>query len=386
MGRISRRGLPLAIALVLLTLLTQSGCWSYREIDNLMIVSGLSVDAGPKDDDLELTVEVIDIDSGQGNVNRTKTISLTGKSMFQLVRNLIAVTGRKLYWSHAKVIVISEEIAKRGVGPYLEYICRDTETRADMYIAMAKGSTAKAVLNAKPVGDRVISFEISDMLRNQKHLGVVPVLEIWDLVDRMERQGRTPLIPVIELIPYGEGHAVKMNGSAILIKGKYEGYLSGQQTFYCRFVKNEIDGGVLLINGKQKPDAISLEILESKTKRQLIVKNNRPTFHIKVETDVSLIEVLDDEPIFAEKDRTRLEQRASQTLKQRISEHIELVQNTYRTDLFGFGTYVHEHNPALWRNYRDRWNTYFPQMEISVEAKVNIRNTAKTLKPIEEKE
>lgn len=43
-------------------------------------------------------------------------ISMTVETMFEIVRNMISMTGTKLFWSHMKVIIFSEEIARERGG------------------------------------------------------------------------------------------------------------------------------------------------------------------------------------------------------------------------------------------------------------------------------
>ncbi|WP_058304058.1 Ger(x)C family spore germination protein [Gorillibacterium timonense] len=382
-----RRLAGLFAVLVLLTTIT--GCWSYKEIDDLMIVSGLAIDKGEKDGEIMLTVEIVDVESAtnSNSINRAKVISLSGKSMFDIVRTMISMIGKRLYWSHAKTIIISKDIAREGVAPYLDWFCRDTETRADMYIMITKDGMAKDILHSTSVGRQIVSFEASEILRNQKSVGKAPIMEIWDMVDQIERAGKTPIAPLVYLSPYKNRSTVTLEGSAIMELGKYRGALNGEETLYCQFVKDEIKGGVLLIDGANKANAISLEILKNKTSLKLIHKKDRlPSIAIKVKTDVSMDEIRDEEPFMTVKDREAIERRVARALEYRIEDLITRIQEKYGSDIFGFGAYLHEHDPKLWRTVENNWREAFTQLDVNVSVEVHLRSTAKTSRSIQVRE
>lgn len=101
----------------------------------MSIVAGVALDKNKADNNIQLTVEMVDTQGGlQQNQTGFKMLSLTGDTIFSIVRNMISVTGRKLFWSHAKVIIVSEELAREGLVKVIDWYSRDTETRADVYI------------------------------------------------------------------------------------------------------------------------------------------------------------------------------------------------------------------------------------------------------------
>ncbi|WP_438432583.1 Ger(x)C family spore germination protein [Gorillibacterium sp. sgz500922] len=362
---------------------TLTGCWSYRELDSLMIVSGLAIDKGEQDGQIMLTVEVVDVqNSSKNSANSSHVITMTGDSMFNIVRDFISVTGKRLYWSHAKIIILSKEITREGVNRYLDWFARDTETRADMFVLIADHGKAKDIFNPAIGKRRIISFEIADILKKEKNLERAPMVEIWDMINRIERTGKSPTAPLVRLVPFEKGWTEQVEGLAVLELGKYVGDLDGEQTLYCLFVKDLIRGGALVIDGKTMKNAISLEIDSSKTAKSLVFKNGKPVFLLRIKTEVSLDEVREEEPFYTRKERDELEARASKTLERRISEHIERVQSQYGADIFGFGNYIHEHHPELWKRYRSNWHEEFRKLDVRVAAEVNVKSTGKTSEPI----
>ncbi|QSF45494.1 hypothetical protein JRJ22_02165 [Paenibacillus tianjinensis] len=76
-------------------LISLSGCWNYSEIDDMNIVAGVAIDKNKKENNLQLTVEMVDTQEGmQQSQASFKMISLTGNTIFDIARNMISLTGK----------------------------------------------------------------------------------------------------------------------------------------------------------------------------------------------------------------------------------------------------------------------------------------------------
>ena len=56
---------------------------------------------------------------------------------------MITLSGKKLYWSHATVIILSKEIASEGILKVIDFYNRDAEAREDIHLVISKEATAK---------------------------------------------------------------------------------------------------------------------------------------------------------------------------------------------------------------------------------------------------
>src|SRR4051794_23013200 len=110
--------IPLSICIIMLT-----GCWNYKEIDKLAIVAGAAIDK--EDDQFLLTAEVVKTKGEKDSKPESLKIEGRGKTIFDATRNINKVSGKRLYWSHAKVIIISQEVAREGIIPAIDLFNRD---------------------------------------------------------------------------------------------------------------------------------------------------------------------------------------------------------------------------------------------------------------------
>ena len=105
--------------------------------------------------------------------------------------------GKRLYWSHAKVVIICPELAEDGVLQVLDWFSRDSETRTDINILVSKGVTASEILMSHPISETVVSYEIHKILDSQKRLNHAPDIEVWKFANEMESKGIAAIAPVV---------------------------------------------------------------------------------------------------------------------------------------------------------------------------------------------
>lgn len=358
-----------------------SSCWNYREINDMSIVSGVAIDKGGTDGKYEVTVELIDIQQGKDVNMHSKYITLSGNTMFEISRNMIALIGKKLYWSHSKSIIISEDIARDGISGILDWYSRDAETRTDARILVSKENTAKEVLKSKPVTENYTSFELSKLLKNEDTLSNIPVVDLWDILDTLAQDGLSTWLPTVKINKNNDDNILQVDGSAIFSKDKLIGCIDETSTKNILFAKDKVNGGLLVLD-KESESPITFEIFKNKTTIKPSIENGNLQFNIYTDTTVSLDEIQSDYEFYTEEGKNELENELSDMLQKSIYSSIKRIQSEYGADILGFGAKLNENNPATWNDVKDDWDKIFKTLTISVNSKVNIKNSAVTSKPI----
>ncbi|WP_052429305.1 Ger(x)C family spore germination protein [Paenibacillus borealis] len=373
----------LAVLVSVLLLGSISGCWNYAEVDDMSIVAGVAIDKNKADGKLLLTVEMVDTNGGLDKTQAGfKMISLSGDTMFEIVRNIISMTGKKLFWSHAKAIVFSEEIAREGLIKAIDWYSRDTETRSDVFIFVSKEKTAREILDLNSTTEAIMSFELAQMMRDEKHTSSAPTVEIWDFIDKLETSGNNSVAPMISIHEKNGQKNERVEGTAIFVRDRMVGKLNGDETKNMLFVKNSIKGGVLDVEDKNGVPSYSLEIISNHTKLKPIMIDGKLQMQIHTVTKTGLDEVMTPEGFFKDESIQDIEKRASERLQADILSLIHKVQQEYDADIFAFGENVHENQPKVWAKVKDHWPEVFADLEVTVSSKVTIQSTAKTSRAI----
>lgn len=371
--------------IILLQTTTMTGCWNYREIDKLTIVAGVAIDKG-KNHKYQITIETIEISGAQDAKPVSQQISIEGDTIFDAVRNEISLTGKRLYWSHTKVVILSKEIAKEGILRVVDWFNRDSETRADVLLIVSRESKAKDIFNGNGTTDQIKSFVLAEMLKSEKSLSKAPITELWKFANDLETNGIVAILPSVHLQKNNGHYSPQISGTAIFSRDKLIGFIDSAETKNMLFAMDEVKGGLLTLNGSSSKYStpISLEIFNSKTKKKPIIHNGKIDYKINIDTTVSLDEIGGSTNILEVKKIRQLEQQAGYVLKHRVEKCIKHIQSSYGVDVFGFGKQLQKEEPKIWEQVAPRWDKgKFKDIQVNVNTKVHIKGSGMLSKPIQ---
>lgn len=371
----------LKLTLLLFSILVNSifttGCWNYREVDKMAIVAGVAIDKGIKDQ-FQMTVEIIQISSGRDAKMTSKIITAEGKTMFDAARNIISLIGKRLYWSHAKVIILSKEIASEGVNNAIEWYFRDSETREDIALLISEAVSAKEIFESQGTTEDIKSFTLGDMKRNLKSLSKAPEIDALQYSIESQTKGMSAIIPAVNVKQMNGKMLPQISGTAIIKNGKLVGFLNGEETKDLLFIRNEVKGGLLIeeMQSNDVPTLVSLEIFKNKTKVTPVVADNDIEININIDAKVTIGEISGTENVIDDEGRRKLEQRVDNRLKERIEALVEKVQSKYDADIFGFAARLQENNVQVWDSVGNDWEEVFKDLNVNVTTKVHIKSSS----------
>lgn len=374
--------IAMLVILISLNSFFAASCWNYREIDEMAIVSGVAVDKGTNHKFL-ITVEIVELTGGTEVKQSIRIVATEGDSMFDAVRNLIAIIGKKAYWSHTKVVVISKEIAREGLVKVVDWYNRDVETREDVHLLISKNETAKEIFEGKPITDEVLSFQLDRMIDNQRVLAKAPFVNLRDFINTYSTKGFCAIAPAISADNISGEKRTQIMGTAIFKADRLMGFLDDQDTQTMLFIQNEVMGGVLFSEEKIKDSFATLKIYKNKTKVKPVIDANNIMMEVNIEMNTAVGEIDGTGDLINEDGRKILEQYFEDMLNNRASMLIKEIQTKYGTDIFGFGAKLHEDKPSVWKVVGDNWGEEFKNLKVTINTKVSIKNSAQLAKPLE---
>ena len=377
--------LIIMLAMTISVLLTS--CWNYREIDKLAIVTGVAVDKDTNGQYI-LTAEIAKVSGGRETKTISEVVTMKGRTMFDAVRNGISITGKRLYWSHSKALILSKEVASEGMIKVIDWYIRDAEPREDVNVLISEGASAKEIFEGQGTTEDIRSFTLNEVEKNQEKLSNAPTTDILKYGIESQTKGISTLIPTIVLKKTDNKLAPQVIGTAIIKNDKLAGFLNGEETKDLLFIRNEVKGGVL-VGGTQENAAatyISLEILKNETKVTPIIDGINIKINLDIDTTVAINEIDSRENVIDEDGRTKLEQSIERKLKEQVESLIKKIQSEYDADIFKFGTKMREDKSKIWDRVKNNWEEIFKDLPVNVKTKVHIKNSAVLSKPVEEGE
>ncbi|OIJ11792.1 hypothetical protein BKP37_15245 [Anaerobacillus alkalilacustris] len=387
------RAVTLSTVLLTLSFLL-TGCLDYHEIDDLAIVLLTGLDA-EENGHIKITSQVAipqalsGIQSTQGDSTDGFIVySEEGKNINVAMQFMQQKMSRTLFYDHRRVLLIGEELAKRGLEDVFDHFTRNPSSRMQTYILIAKNSKAQDLLNTS------VPFETNpgQALRNLIHTDLSISTTLQDLINELADEGIDSVVGAIELVPSfktGSGGLDMMTfqfaGAAVLKDYKLIDYLDKPNTRNLLWVRNEIEGGYMT---GHVPGAgeVSMEIIKADSSLETVLKDNQIKINITAKASGPIYENNTNLDLGNPKNVNKAEEALNEILEQRLRIVIDTAQNQLRSDIFGIGREIHRNHPKYWQKIKDNWNDIFPNIEIQVNSNVTVTNTGMYGPPLHLKE
>ncbi len=361
-----------------------TGCWNYREINQMSIVSGAAIDK-TVDGKYKITVEIIDLKSGGQDANiHSKKLESYGESFFDAIRNTIKFNSQKLYWGHAEIIIVSKEVAQEGILQILDFLNRDAEPRLSIDILVSKEASAAQLLNSQSITTEIRSFEINKMLDVEKNLSKSPKTEVYQFVNALGNEGISPVLPVIGLKENHGMETSQLSGTAVFKKDKLAYMFNEEDTKYYLFIVDKVSGGLLVLKDTQDKDVseITLEIEKNKTEIRPVYSKGKLHFELTVRTKTSLGEIENSSDYYNKTDMDKIQKKAEEMLQREVERVVRAVQREYDVDIFGFGESVRQDIPELWKKIQPQWADIFKDVPVKVDVDLEVNHSGLLSKSI----
>lgn len=380
-----------AAALLLLVLLTGllGGCWSRKEITEVAVVLGTGVD-WTADGRIRLTVQIArptafagggEAAGGGREAPASWVVSAEGKTIEEAERYLAMKVPRDIYWGHSIILVIGEEMAKKGTRMVTNFFQRDRQPRETMWIMVAKGE-AKDFLETYSTLAKT-SAQAAGFLTRMKTGYTVQVREFAEM---LASKGVQPVATRVEVkeagVTPGPGREkespalkqVELAGVAVFKEDKLIGWLDDYETRGLLWLKGEAMKGVVTVPSPGEPDkAVSFEIRRGSTKVTPEYDGEYLWFDVKVEVEGDMLEQQSREDLAKPEKIKALESEIAGEISRRAAVALEKAQREYGVDIFGFGDAFHRKYKKEWRELKDRWDEEFARAEVYITVEAHVR-------------
>lgn len=353
-----------------------TGCWNYRGLDKLSIVTGFAIDK--KDDIYQLTFEIIDLGKSSKETGiTTKIVETEGKTIFDGIRKANTKNNNKLYFSSTETVIVSHQIvAEDGLNSVIDFLVRDAELRENIIIVISQEDSASEVLKGAEANSIILSYDINQIItEDNATIGATVSDTLYEVINNLNSQGSEILLPAIHLVESGEDKVVEVNGTAIFSSDRLVGFLSPEDTTYLLMINNDLSGGILTCCST-KDNNVTFEIKKTTTKRSFEYKNDKLKIILKPSFEVALAEMSEHKDLLDIKVIEDFEAQMKTHVSEEMHRVIKLMQTEYKVDAFNFGNHVYKNDLSLWREIHEKWPEMFQELEVEIEVKVQIINSA----------
>lgn len=373
----------LIIIFIFITAFTLTGCWNYKEVNDIWMVSGLAIDWDKQNEKYIISSEIIKPVNGEEGSITSEVITFESYTIFDAMRKSISISGKKLYWSHCYVVIISEPIAEKGIGSILDLISRSGEFRTNIVFMVSKEKTAKEMLEKKMKLFDIASFQLDDMVKSYDKLSNSWNSEMWNFRKDYFDEGISPIMTAVRLSESNGKILPQIYGCGVFKEDKLIGYIDNIEMESLLLVRNSLKGGDIPIkNMDNTKAAITLEILSSKTELEPKIQGDDITMNINIKLNVAIPELEVKENIINEKDLANLKDYTNGKVEEQILAFVLKCQTKLKCDILGYGKLIQKKEPSKWKMLEKNWDEEFQTVKTNVNVETNIISSYRLYKTI----
>ncbi|MBC7343240.1 MAG: Ger(x)C family spore germination protein [Clostridia bacterium] len=408
------------LVLVLGLLILAGGCWNRREINDLAMVSAAGMDY--IDGRYRVTAEIFRPGmpgGGRGGVPGRQSIIATGEgpTVFSAIRNLALKVPRRTYWAHGNVVVVGEDLARRGMEEVIDFWDRDPEARRSSYFLITQGQAADLIVRPQAGIERSLGREIAGLAKTSRSAGYSYVSTLHHFLVTMASGSTAPTLAIVEFSPQmqpppppggaapagggsGEGstvsadsmlgvikdepvltQTVRVSGVGVFRQDKMIGQLNARETRGMMWVR-----GLTSVNNTLRvecpafsPAPVTLEVIRSRPKVVAKVIGGRPQVKVEIKAEGNLVDQGCADDLTVWNLWGNLEQQGANVIRGEILEAVRKAQEL-RADVFGFGEALHRSQPKVWAQIKQHWEDEFSLLPVEVEVEFKLRRSGLDLR------
>ena len=380
------------IKFLILLLPLLSGCYNYRELNELGITTAVSIDY--KDNNFYVIAEVINPikqqDASSSNNSPFVNYNSSSSSLQDAFRKVVLESPRQLYAAQLEIIVLSEEVVNNHLEEVLEYFARDPESRTEIKIIVAKTEdstkaitlqtlltslSSSNIINSLDLQSKVLGMSYPVTLNELLNMYIDPYLEV--VLPSMTLYGNYEIGDEKEYITTSSPKAiVKIDGSTITKDNKILGYLDLEESKILNLINGKLKETIIKMN--YYDGYIILEPNRIKVSRELDIKNN--IIKINISGYSKTKEIQSNINLKDPKEVEKLNKALNMELEKKITDTFNSIREIYGTDVFGFQELYYRTNYKYFKENCTYWyENIYPKIKLEVKANVRLYEKGNTL-------
>ncbi|WP_167747124.1 Ger(x)C family spore germination protein [Cohnella luojiensis] len=388
MRRIARVFL-LSIGMCLVT----TGCWDRTELNELAITSATAIDW--EDGQWVVSYQVVIPSAisaamsavGEGASKLPVIVySTKGKTIRDAVWHSSLESPRKLFFSHTRVIVVSNIAAKQGLGPLMDVYFRNPDSRETVSVLIAEGNARKILEQLMQI--QIIPGDgIEEMMRREAaDFSALPNVRIYDLAMGIVSPAHSAVLP--EILVSGSPGVTSVDamnrtsltsklrlGRLAVIRGdKMIGWLTRNEAMGVAFMRDEINATTFSFpcHSQDRKESSAFRLNHSSTKVTPRKSGDHYAMEIAVKGEGMLLETNCDLDLNKPEVIKEMEKQLEIKVKDMIKTSWNATKNL-QTDILGFADVIHRKYPKQWKQLKKDWPASFVQVKIDPHVKITIK-------------
>ena len=385
------------IILSLFLIFTLSGCWNYHELNNYSIVTGVAIDK--VEDEYQVSVLIANTPKNESdkeqNSSKIVVYSGNGDTIFTAIKEIGLISAKELYMGHFAVLVISEDVAKDGISEVIDMFLRESSTKKNFYVVVAKDCKAKDTLKIITPLSNFPSQNIADNLESTSQLqGIVSNVTFNELLSNLEKEGTENTINSLNIVGSVKEGSNKENveesepktyvklGPLGLFKGDKLIYWTNQEeSVGINTIKNNTKE--MYIKVKYNDSIIIIETTDVKTKTDVKLVDNNPYVNISITGEAKIVEISNGIDLNSDKVINLLKDEMNKQVINYVNQGIYIAFKN-KTDVFGFGLMFYQNYPNYYNNIKNTWENDLYKIKLNIKSDIILKTKGSSKESLED--
>jgi len=363
--------------LLMLSLLTLSGCWSRNEVEDLAMLTGGAIDYSSEKGQEKyvgqwLIISPPSSSNSDGGASSSKSADLVykgeAKTFMESITDLNKQLPRLQTSSHVIFTIYGENLAKTATAKVAENLLRFPESRPNQLLFVTKGN-AGSFLQAKPVLVSNLFKQIKKQEEIALRTGVSRGVTLLEFCQWLLSPDRDPVLPQIKWNNGNQSNSLLIEGFGVFRSDKLIGWLDKDESTGYLFLTQDLKDGIMPFEFGYGSQMITYHVGASKHKIKAKWVNGKPVFRITIQTLGAIPETANFQ--ITTKDVSKIEAAAAESVRVKALKSISKARE-YDSDFLGLMQHLHRYEPSAWKEVETDWRKAFRQAEIEVEVQAKV--------------
>lgn len=351
------------ILLIFLTFIC-TGCYNYKELNELGIVSAMGIS---KDGDLyNLDIQLLNVlDSEKSGLNKSPitVISGQGKTIFEAARSMNRKTSKVFFLADVDYVFLDQSVLNDGLDEIMDFLIRDTRLSLNFLVVTSTENKSLDILSSISHFDTNSANNLYDAIMNSEtRYGGINSLHVRELINNYYAKGKYTIFPNVyikDTRKSSENDSLEDSKSEsyvevknmVFFKDKEAIELTDEETKGVNFLRNKIKNATLTI--ECDGGYFTIETLESKMK--LKSKLNIDQLNVKGNVGAEIVyygckDNLDNADVLK-----NISKKAEKEVESYITKAFNKSKK-YNYDFLGLGNYIYKNNYKYFDFENKDWN------------------------------
>lgn len=342
------------IFILIILLFTCTGCYDYKEINDLAIISAIGVDYD--NDKYIITLELLNDQIDKDSSKITSYIKIgSGDTLTSAIESAADKISKQPLFNHIKLMILSDNIIQNKFENIIDLFLRNTYFRENFYVISSMDAKPDVLLNNTTDENPIASTAITSLLENVSYSSNTNVLKKFDeVVEEVTTFGIDTCFSNITL----QNNDFIIDGMAIFNNYNYKTVLNNEDVKLYNLLRGEFERPTYTIKYKN----LNFTVAINNGKLENFIENGI----INIQGNLKA-RILDNDPDFDIRSNSnikKLDEDFSKLLDDKMINFVKVLQEN-NSDLLGI-------TEKYYKKTRKKDKSYWQKLDIKSNIDFNI--------------